>query len=232
MIDFHSHILPKVDDGSRSVEETVQLLRMLTSQGIHRVVATPHFLPAKESVEEFLSRRETAISSLQQERLPEIKIHLGAEVSYMEGISKIKDITSLRMTGSNLLLLEMPVAKWSEYAVHEIMDLACLPDTQIVLAHVERYRSFQDMGTWQQLLDNDILMQVNARCFLRFATKRGAIKALQKGEIHLLGSDCHDLKVRSPEIGAAYEFIGRKMGETFVSSMLAFGHSLFDHSID
>lgn len=234
MVDFHSHILPSMDDGSRSVEETISLLHMLFSQGIHRVAATPHFFPQRESISDFLLRRDQSFLQLSQmlskNKFP--KIHLGAEISYYEGISKLNDLPSLCLTESELLLVEMPVSKWSQYAVHEIMELACLPRTQVVLAHVERYRSFQKDEVWQQLLANDILMQVNASYFLRFLTKRKGLAQLQKNEIHFLGSDCHDLKVRPPQIGAAYEYIGEKLGRKFLSSWDDFVNSFFNNPIE
>jgi protein-tyrosine phosphatase len=233
MIDFHSHILPNIDDGSRSVEETLLLLEMLSQQGIQHVAATPHYFPSRESVYDFLGRREKSFSELQQaaenKNLP--KIHVGAEVSYYEGISKLKDIPLLCLADSNLLLVEMPMAKWSDYAIHEIMELACLPKTKLVLAHVERYRSYQNEQVWQQLLENDILMQVNASYFLQFGTKRKALSQLQKNEIHFLGSDCHDLKVRPPKIGLAYQVVSQKFGNEFLSSWLEFCNSFFNHPI-
>ncbi len=233
MIDFHSHILPKMDDGSHSVEETVALLQLLSQQGIKRVAATPHFFPSRESISDFLERREQSYFELQQAiqdaEFP--KIHLGAEISYYEGISKLENIPSLCLTHSNLLLVEMPMAKWSDYAVHEIMELACLPKTKVMLAHVERYRSFQNNQVWQQLLENDILMQVNASYFLRFATKRKALLQLQNQEIHFLGSDCHDLKVRPPKIGDAYAIVEQKLGTDFLSSWTEFCNSFFNNPI-
>ena len=125
----------------------------------------------------------------------------------------------------------MPMAKWSDYAVHEIMELACLPKAKLVLAHVERYRSYQNEQVWQQLLENDILMQVNASYFLQFGSKRKALSQLQKNEIHFLGSDCHDLKVRPPKIGLAYQVVAQKFGNEFLSSWLEFCNSFFNHPI-
>ncbi len=234
MIDFHSHILPKMDDGSRSIEESIALLELLSRQGVKRVAASPHFLPSREPISSFLERREQSFLNLQQaigdSKLPHV--HLGAEISYYEGISKLADIPALCLTGSNLLLVEMPMAKWSDYAVHEIMELACLPKTKVMLAHVERYRSFQNNQVWQQLLENEILMQVNAGYFLRFATKRKAMLQLQNNEIHFLGSDCHDLKVRPPRIGEAYQLLSQKLGDEFLSSWIGFCNSFFNIPIE
>ncbi len=234
MIDFHSHILPGIDDGSRSADESIAMLNLQISQGVTRVVATPHFLANKESVEAFLLRREASYKTLQQhENFPKnIQLHLGAEVSYYEGISKLKNLPSLCFTNSNLLLIEMPISKWSNYMIHEVMDLACLPGTQIVLAHVERYRSLQSNDVWQQLLHNDILMQVNANYFLRLATRRKGLSQLLHNQIHFLGSDCHDLKIRPPKIGEAYKYIEHKLGNPFLNSMVEFGHSFFNHPVE
>ena len=68
MTDFHSHILPGMDDGSRNVEESVKILKMMAEQGIERVAATPHFYASQsgESPDEFLIRRNTAEQILRE----------------------------------------------------------------------------------------------------------------------------------------------------------------------
>ena len=66
MIDWHTHILPEMDDGSRSVEESKQMLQALHEQEIDCVIATPHFLANREPVEHFLARREQAYRQLSQ----------------------------------------------------------------------------------------------------------------------------------------------------------------------
>ena len=88
--DFHSHILPCVDDGSHSVEESLQMLRMEAEQGVTHVVLTPHFYAKHDSPERFLQRRAAAWETLQaamagEEGLPQIT--LCAEVYYFPGIS-------------------------------------------------------------------------------------------------------------------------------------------------
>jgi protein-tyrosine phosphatase len=60
VLDFHSHILPEVDDGSQSVDESILMINALAEQGIDRIVATPHFYANDESVSEFLVRRQKA----------------------------------------------------------------------------------------------------------------------------------------------------------------------------
>ena len=97
MIDFHAHILPRIDDGSQSVEESIELLRMLAKQDVTHVVATPHYDATRESPEQFLERRqrsyETLKAALPEEGIPEIC--LGAEVMYFPGIGGIEALPSL-----------------------------------------------------------------------------------------------------------------------------------------
>ena len=89
--DFHSHILPGIDDGSASLQESIAMLKMEAEQGIRHVVATPHFYPRHDSPERFLSRRDDAEARLREEMekypwLPSLEI--GAEVYFFRGISE------------------------------------------------------------------------------------------------------------------------------------------------
>ena len=64
MIDFHTHILPGIDDGSRNSEESIQMLNLEQEQGITKIVFTPHFYANRNSVERFLKRREASYERL------------------------------------------------------------------------------------------------------------------------------------------------------------------------
>ena len=86
MIDWHSHILPAMDDGSRCVEESIEMLDLLAEQGVSCVIATPHFLANEESVDRFLQRRRASYDALMQavsENHPTVLC--GAEVKYYAG---------------------------------------------------------------------------------------------------------------------------------------------------
>lgn len=227
MIDFHSHILPAVDDGSKDTEESLALLRMLAEQGVDTVVATPHFYANSETVEQFLGRRAAALETLQNAVTPDLpRILLGAEVKYYEGVSRLAALDALCMEGTRLLLLEMPMSRWTEYTVREVIDLASLRGLTVVLAHVERYHDRQSAAVWQRLLDNDVLMQVNATYFTDLATRAQAIRRLKRGEIHLLGSDCHDVAVRPPYLDQAAARIQKKLGDAFFQHMVSYSHEL------
>lgn len=227
MIDFHAHILPGIDDGSKNVSESLALLGALTEQGVDTVVATPHFLVDHESVDAFLARRHQAALSLAKELPSQApRILLGAEVKYYYGISNLEGLSSLCVEGSRFLLLEMPVARWTECVIKELLQLSCTADVVIVLAHVERALGLQNKKTIQRLLENDVLFQVNASFFLDFFGKRRALAMLDAGEIHFLGSDCHNMTSRPPRIGQAMAVIRKKRGDDFALAFADYGRQL------
>ncbi len=227
MIDWHSHILPEMDDGSKNTEESLKLLRMQSEQGVDVVIATPHYYAEEEKLCDFLSRREQSFRSLQKNLLSEHpKILLGAEVRYYPGISLMEDIKQLCIEGTSLLLLEMPFSEWTEYTVREVLKLSHFSGVTVILAHMERYLSFQNKEVWRRFKDSGILMQVNASFFLQFSTKRKALGFLKNAEVHFLGSDCHNITSRPPHIGSALDLIRKKFGDQFVYQMQEFGYSL------
>lgn len=229
MIDFHSHILPRIDDGSKSVEESCAMLERLSEQGVSKVVATPHFYANDESVDEFLARRKISYDALKP-RLTETmpQIILGAEVKYYQGISRLDNLNKLCAEGSNLLLLEMPMCKWSEYIVKELFDMTGFGNIVTVLAHIDRYVKFQSKATWNRLFETDLLMQVNADFFTGFFSRRTALKMLRNQTVQLIGSDCHNLTDRAPNIGDAYDCIKQKYGHNFIEFLNDYGNNFFN----
>lgn len=213
MIDIHSHILPGMDDGSRSVEESVKMLEASARQGVRYIAATSHFYAMENSPEQFLRRRAAAAALLQTVWQPQFpRLALGAEVYYFDGISRTDKLDQLKLENTRLLLLEMPFSAWSGRMVTEILDIQSRRDTTVLLAHIERYMAFQKPAVWRELLDNGVRMQCNAEFFLHWKTKRKALRMLREGKIHFLGSDCHNVTTRPPRLGEAMEVIDKALG--------------------
>ena len=216
-VDFHTHILPGMDDGSRSPEESVQMVRTLWEAGVHYVALTPHFYAGSDNPARFLQRRSAAFQRLTEavasdEDITAPRFILGAEIEYFEGISGMEDFSPFYLGNSRCLLLEMPMGRWTSHMVDDILALQNRGDCQVLLAHVERYLFDQKKDTVHMLLQNGVVMQSNAEFFLNRRTAGRAIRYMQKGFIHLLGSDCHNLTTRPPNIGAACDTIGKKAG--------------------
>lgn len=229
MIDWHSHILPGMDDGSHDAAESISLVNMQKLQGIDTVIATPHFYVNDETVDSFLDRRKKAWELLKTE-LPEgpPEIVLGAEVRYYQGISRMDDLKVLRIEGSKLLLLEMPMSSWTEYMIRELIEMSGRSSIKIVLAHMERYLALQTQDAWNRILECGILMQANASFFTSFYTRRKALTLLKEDNIHFIGSDCHNVTLRPPRIGQAFEIIRKKLGDDYISQMNEYGYSMLD----
>lgn len=228
LIDFHTHILPNVDDGSKNVDTSVKMIELLAKQKVKTVVATPHFNANKKSISDFLEERNASYNELSNV-LPTYApdILLGAEVEYYEGISRLDSISKLRIEKSNLLLIEMPLSMWSEYVLKEILELSCSSGITVVIAHLERYMKFQTTQTLECLRKNGVLMQVNADYFNGFFTKNKASSLLINGMVHFIGSDCHDLKKRAPNISKAYKTIENKTNSQFIESYCKYINSFF-----
>ena len=232
MTDFHSHILPKIDDGSRSTEESLLMLKALSRQGIDRIVATPHFYANDESVTDFLSRRQASYNELMNSVTSDMpRIIQGAEVRFYDGISRLNELKSLCIQGTKLLLLEMPFTKWTEYTLRELVDISSDGKVTLVLAHIERYMKFQKPEVFYRLLDNGILMQINASFINDFFTARKAISLIKRGAVSFLGSDCHNMNDRAPDIGKALKTIEKKLGNEFVSSFNDYVNEFFEIKI-
>lgn len=229
MIDFHSHILPGIDDGSKNVEESLLLLHMLEEQGISTVVATPHFYANEQSVDAFLQHRDHTFAQLMEQYGDgPVKICLGAEVLYYNGISRLQDLEKLCIEDTQVLLLEMPFTRWSSKVVQEVLEIANNMAITVVLAHIERYARYQNASFLSLLQQNGVLMQVNASYFIDRWTRRTALRQLGFGEIHLLGSDCHGVTNRPPRMDEAAAIIKKKYGDDALHSQVQFAVDLLN----
>ena len=214
MIDIHSHILPGMDDGSGSLEESLAMAKESARQGVRLLAATPHFYATQEDPNSFLRRREKSLALLEsawQDSFPTLLV--GAEVRYFDGISRVEKIAHLTLDHTRILLLEMPFTSWSRRMVEEVVELQRSRGLQVLLAHVERYLKGQDGQVWETFRQNGVWMQCNANFFLRWQTKRKAQALFKKGEIQMLGSDTHNMTSRPPNLAMARDTLVKSLGQ-------------------
>jgi len=208
MIDFHSHILPNVDDGSESMEESLEMLRRSYEQGVDTVFLTSHFYAFEDNMESFLTRRDSSYANLLKaineypEPMP--RVLRGAEVYYFPGMSVASDLSSLKLENTKCLLVEPPMDIWSDEILDEIEEtgerLRLIP----VIAHIDRYMNiFGDRTLIDQIYCRKLLAQVNASFFYSRETSAFALELFKTGKIQLIGSDAHNTTSRPPNIGRA-----------------------------
>ncbi len=212
MLDIHSHFLPKMDDGSHSTEMSMEMLRSSRKQGVTTMVSTSHFYGHSEAPEDFLRRRRHAVNKL----LPllsdtEPEILLGSEVYYYPGISHSESIAQLAIEGTDLILIEMPFVEWSDRIFDELITLQYNTGLQIVLAHVERYLEMQKKSIFKNLFEQPFYFQCNAEAFLSFRSRRLALRMINDGLLHFLGTDCHNTDKRPPNMDEAKAVVEKKL---------------------
>lgn len=227
MIDLHTHILCGVDDGAKNVEESLQLLRMEQEQGVGTVVLTPHFYRTRQEPEQFLAVRDAAmdtlLSAVEGQELP--RLVLGAEVAWWPNMAHWDGLERLCIAGTRTMLLELPFSRWSSDLCHQLYDLVNRTGITPVLAHLERYLSCQDRGLVREILSLGMPVQITARELLHLTTRGSALKALRSWG-HVLATDCHDCRVRKPDLGDAMAMVEKKLGRDAAASLQKTAQSL------
>ena len=228
VVDFHSHILPGIDDGSRSVEESLEMLRLEAQQGISCVVATPHIYANRDNLDRFLKRRshsEQILRSALSEDHPQVVI--GAEVYYFTGISESAALPKLGIGDTKHILIEMPHPPWTEAMYRELSQIYNKQGMIPIIAHIDRYISrFRTFGIPKRLENLPVLVQANAEFFLNKRTASMALRMLRSGKIHLLGSDCHNLKDRKPNLTEAITLIEQRLGTDSIQYIAESGQNV------
>lgn len=223
MIDFHMHVLPRMDDGSRDVAMSVAMLERSAACGVDTVAATSHFYAEDNDIPRFLARRQSACNRLMEavggrDDLPQLL--LGAEVLYFSGMSAVDTLDALCLEGTDLLLLEMPFVLWTDRVLREV-DAIQRSGLQVVAAHIERYMDIQPRRTMEAFLDLGTFIQCNGSFFLNRRTIRQALRMFRQGQIQFLGSDAHNITARPPNLGEAVQIIERKLGRTALERFFA-----------
>jgi protein-tyrosine phosphatase len=221
VIDIHLHILPSVDDGPETMEESVALARVLVQEGIHTAIATPHYNDQfpKRSAGVVRERVNELQQVLDCQGIP-LRLFAGHEALIQPGL--IEDIQAGRLAtlnGSRYLLLELWNNSWlpeTERVIFELRAFGIVP----VIAHVERYRAIQqDPNRLLKLLEQGVLTQLTAGSLLGMqgnTTRKWAETLLKKGYIHCIASDAHGTGKRLPAIRQSMDIAAHLFGQAEV----------------
>lgn len=227
IIDFHSHILPGVDDGARDVETSIRMLDMARKQGVQIQALTPHFYPWRENINSFLERREESIRALSgcwQGDWPQLLV--GAEVAYFPHIGSA-DVRPMCLDGGRLLLVELPFSAWNDDIYDDIAELALDRGFHVMLAHVERYTaSTKNREILSRLSGLPVTAQLNAEYFINLK-RRDKNGPLQLGfRRFVLGSDAHSLGRRIPNVADGRAAVESRFGMAALDGIDRVGTSL------
>ena len=221
MIDFHAHLLPGIDDGSRSVKMSAAMLQESRRQDNEISVATPHFYFNKKT-DKMLVKREKMYKAVEKfclKRGLEVpEIIQGFEVHLSKKIFDEPDIDKLLISGTNTMLVEMPWKKWDD-EVFSRLEFLLGKGYDIVIAHPERYDSIATESDYERLFSYGLAGQLNAASLINPNTKEFAYKLISDGRIQVIGSDAHNVGLRANFIQIASQLINRKFGEKYTQMM-------------
>lgn len=223
-IDFHSHILPEMDDGAGSTDEAIALLKILADANVDKVVLTPHFYREEENIVSFLSRRNAACERLLQAtsniaektQLPELI--LGAEVLFTPSLSADPDFEKLCIGNTDYILLELPFIKFHDNFYSDYIKFLNRCDKKIILAHIERYLRFgNSIKDLQKLIDaGSITCQLNCSSIAKagFLDMKKIKSIIDSGVVSAVGTDTHNLTSRPPLYKKAEAVLRKKCGDS------------------
>jgi len=213
--DMHTHVLPGIDDGSPDVAVSVQMLDAMWAQGVRRVAATPHFYANHDTPERFLRRRAEAAERLRQVwKWEGLDLRIGGEIHYFEGISDCDALREMAIEGTDLIMVEMNAAPWSERVFEELEEIHRKHQLTPVVAHLDRYITpLHGFGIPKRLEQLPVLVQINANSLFRRSTRGMVLNLLKRGQAHLLGSDCHSMGSRKPDVAEAWKVLESKLDD-------------------
>ena len=222
-VDFHTHILPGIDDGCHDVDEALKVLQMEQKQGVKKIFLTPHFNAHEDFPEVFIKNRRDSLDALisaagDKSTLPELI--LGAEVCFCPGMSSWDQLSELTLGNTKYILIEMPNSVWSDETYQELVNIHMKQGLVPVLAHIERYfLPFKTNSMLQKLMRLPVLLQVNCDFLLEPKTHRIAKRLLKKSFIPLIGTDCHSASWRAPNIERTRNEIMKFADETLIEKI-------------
>ncbi len=214
MIDIHAHILPGMDDGPQTLEESLAMLEMAEASGTTDIVATPHanleYTFDPEAVERKMAELRRAASG-------RIRIHRGCDfhLTYDNVQDALAAPAKYTVNGKKFLLVELSellIAKSTDEIFARMQGVGITP----VITHPERnVLLHQRLAQLERWVAGGCLVQITAQSLLgKFgkAARDYSEELLRRGLVHFVASDAHDARHRPPRLDQAFELVARKFG--------------------
>lgn len=224
-VDIHTHILPNMDDGSQSIEETMKMIKIMASEGISDVICTPHFYPNRHNVSmpKVLSQVEILNQNIAAEGM-QLKLYSGNEIYYRSSVPELLATHQANtLAGSFYVLVEFNPSEEFSYirnAVYELQTDGYIP----IIAHAERYQHMMsNFEKCYEIVKMGAYIQVNAGSItgeFGHEAKSAAKKLLKERLVHFIATDAHDEKKRAPHLKKAARIISRKYGKGYAEELL------------
>jgi protein-tyrosine phosphatase len=225
MVDSHSHILPGVDDGSKNMEQTIQMLQIAYKEGIDCIIATPHYKVNHQNPDmEELMGKLLLVRDEAKKINEKFDIKLGNEIYYSNTIFEhLNEGKALTLADTRYVLVEFSTTESYQnikQGLHQLLMNGYLP----ILAHVERYEClYQNYEGIYKMIGMGAYMQMNISSITgKLLSKRTRFcrKLIRYGLIHLLATDAHSDSERSPTMRKGINILQKKIKKPAVNRIL------------
>lgn len=228
MIDIHCHILPDLDDGASSLEESIAMARMAAASGVTGIVATPHFPGEAATLKQLpalMEQFDLLYQAIAAEQIP-LKLYRGAEILCLPETSHLAARQALPTIGdTNYLLTEFFFDAAPSY-INDMLSTLTRAGYRPVVAHPERYGAVQrDMGLMEYWFRQGYVLQLNKGSLLGAFGPRvqdTTQRIIDLGLAHLIASDAHSAQRRTPHMGALQKWAEQQCSPDYARILLEY----------
>ena len=228
MVDFHTHILPGVDDGADDLDEAMEMLKIAAENGTTDIVLTPHYLTndmrSSKLSKEQLEQRFKLFSESAKAFYPNINLYMGAEVF---GANNIEDVIAdnqlITINNTQYVLIEFG---FNDQLPRALEICNTLLDNQYIpkIAHPERYSFIQrNPRDIINFLEKGALLQINTSSLagdLGEMVQDVALSFVENSLVAIIASDCHSTFQRNPDLSEAYSFISSTFSSAYAEDLV------------
>lgn len=223
--DIHCHILPHVDDGSRSTSMSRDMLRIAYANGIRHIVLTPHYTIGRFELtrEEIYDQYRLFLAKVEEE-FPDLEFFFGREIFFGEEVAELlQENVISTINDTDYALIEFHPTATASYIAQSLYKVENAGFTP-VLAHIERYPDLlKNVKMIEQIIEGGAYIQVNASSIagnLGGAVKRQIIRLMKKNLVHFVATDAHSNRSRGPYLEDCVRYLEKKLGSDYVEMLL------------
>lgn len=225
IIDIHTHMLPGVDDGSRNLEQTKDMLAESYRQGVRAVIFTPHYeegvyMKNRAELEEILEQ----VKAEAAKDMPDMDLYIGNEIYFTNDVPDMLSSGKLcTLAGSRYVLIEFATNINYEVlksSLYRILLEGFIP----ILAHAERYQClYKKTDLVKDIADMGAYIQINAESVVKDTQRpvRKFVKKLIDNDLlHIIATDTHDIKHRRTRFNECIAYLSRKYNDEYIKMLL------------
>ncbi|MGL4762353.1 MAG: tyrosine-protein phosphatase [Sarcina sp.] len=230
MIDIHSHVIPYIDDGAKTIDVAISMLKKAEESGTKKIILTPHYFGERfnKTITQVKALAQE-VKDLAKEQNINIEIYCGQEIFYTSSL--LEDLKEGRvgtLNDSRYMLIEFNMDRFDKSILLDLYELKHKGIVPII-AHPERYQEFINEPSYiNDFIDEGVLFQLNTCCMSDLFGKdvRKTAELFLKNNIYsFVGSDAHNTRTRSTDM-QMYKSKIEKINSKFINASIKNGEKL------